>query len=280
LALVQKEHDAEGRAEKEGRLMLENEDIEDNQDAVDRILEVTNSELEETEGTRRRSVIAHLKAAVQATRADRNIKEKREQEEAEDLDQYREDLERVVRPRRPATNKENSVRRMAPLVLVTEQRVDKADVPEASVDKDTIIVRPRRIRVNPEKATMLAEDGEPELGVSDDIAVESSKPEMMSDDDFGSFSEFAEQMEASSLPDLLEAAAAYSSYIKGEPHFSRPQIMRAVMAYGSEEEFSREDSLRSFGQLLRRGKIEKLERGRFAVSQNTRFNPQVRAAGE
>ena len=280
LALVQKEHNAEDRAEKEGRAILENDDIEDNQEAVDRILEVTNTELEETEGTRRRSVIAHLKAAVQATRADKNIKEEREQEDAEELDQYREDLERVVRPRRPAANKESTSRRMPPLVLVTEQRVDETDEPDTSEDREAVVVRPRRIRVNPENATTPVEDGEPEHAVSEDIAIESSKPEMRGEDDFGSFSDFAEQMEANSLPDLLEAAAAYSSYVKGEPHFSRPQIMRAIMSYDSENEFSREDSLRSFGQLLRRGKIEKLERGRFAVSQNTRFNPQVRAAGE
>ena len=38
--------------------------------AVDRILEKTNSEMNEHEGSRRRSAIAHLKAAVAATRAD------------------------------------------------------------------------------------------------------------------------------------------------------------------------------------------------------------------
>jgi hypothetical protein len=44
-------------------------------------------------------------------------------------------------------------------------------------------------------------------------------------------------------------------------------------------EFSREDGLRSFGQLLRDGKIEKLQGGRFTVSDQIGFKPDQRAAG-
>ncbi len=67
---VQRQAEAERRAEKEGRTLLEQQDIEHSTNSVNRILDVTNTELEETEGTRRRSAIAHLKAAVAATRAD------------------------------------------------------------------------------------------------------------------------------------------------------------------------------------------------------------------
>lgn len=44
-------------------------------------------------------------------------------------------------------------------------------------------------------------------------------------------------------------------------------------------EFSREDGLRSFGQLLRSGKIEKIKGGRFAASDAIGFKPDERAAG-
>ena len=86
-------------------------------------------------------------------------------------------------------------------------------------------------------------------------------------------------MGAHELPDLLEAAAAYSAYIQGQAYFSRPQIMQAVAAVHAEE-FSREEGLRSFGLLLRRGKIKKLKRGQFTVADTTRFHPQPRAVGE
>ena len=45
------------------------------------------------------------------------------------------------------------------------------------------------------------------------------------------------------------------------------------------EEFSREDGLRSFGQLLRAGKIEKIKGGRFTVSEDIGYHPDHRAAG-
>ena len=46
------------------------------------------------------------------------------------------------------------------------------------------------------------------------------------------------------------------------------------------DEFTREDGLRSFGQLLRDGKIEKIQGGRFTVSDSIGFRPEdLRAAG-
>jgi hypothetical protein len=43
--------------------------------------------------------------------------------------------------------------------------------------------------------------------------------------------------------------------------------------------FTREDSLRSFGKLLREGKIEKLKGGRFQASDQIGFNPDTRPVG-
>ena len=45
-------------------------------------------------------------------------------------------------------------------------------------------------------------------------------------------------------------------------------------------ELTREDSLRSFGQLLRKGKFKKLERGQFTIDEDTRFHPSQQIAGE
>ena len=88
----------------------------------------------------------------------------------------------------------------------------------------------------------------------------------------------AEELGATELPDLLEAAAAYLVYVEGRDQFSRPQLMTKVRMV-QEENFSREDGLRSFGQLLRQGKIEKIAGGRFTVSDRISFKPDTRAVG-
>ena len=97
-------------------------------------------------------------------------------------------------------------------------------------------------------------------------------------DDVESFADFASDMGAAGLPDLLEAAAAYMSFVEGREEFSRPQLMNTVRQ-ADPEDFSREDGLRSFGQLLRSGKIEKIDGGRFTVSDQIGFRPGERAVG-
>ncbi|MGR3290809.1 MAG: hypothetical protein ACU0C9_06390, partial [Paracoccaceae bacterium] len=262
LEQVQRKADAEERADKEGRALLENQNIEASTESVNRILDVTNTELEKSEGTRRRSAIAHLKAAVAATRADKLFSNKREQEEQEELNQYRDDLAKVVKPRRPADSGKSA--RQAPLMLVSEQRVDQ---PAQNVASDGASIQPRRISAG-------------NLALSeDDLIATSAAGDSNIFVENNTFADFAAEMGAHELPDLLEAAAAYSAYIEGNAHFSRPQIMQAVAAI-QEQEFTREEGLRSFGLLLRRGKIKKLKRGQFTIADTTRFHPQPRAVGQ
>ena len=233
---------------------------------VSRLIEQTNSELAESESTRRRSAIAHLKAAVAATRAERAATQdtstksvEQPEPEADDISAYRDDLARVVRPRRPDEGIRNMSRRLPPLVLVSEQRVDLdvVQMEEAADHGDDHAIRPRRIRSE-------------ELPVDEDAA-----ENIFSES--GSFSEFAREMGATDLPDLLEAAAAYYHYVEGQPHFSRPQIMNAVAAMNDAGEFSREEGLRSFGILLRRGTIRKISRGQFEITDDTKYRPELRA---
>ncbi len=238
--------------------------------AFDRILEETNSKLDESEGSRRRSAIAHLKAAVAATKADRLLKRMRVKEEAEqeEQSQYRDDLAQVVRPRRPENEgTETSSERPkpiaesgSPLMLVSEQRVGEDDDDAEPSDG----IRPRRV-------TSRIEDFTPEAEQEDD-------DNLFEPDE--SFAEFAEKMGATELPDLLEAAAAYSAFVEGQKHFSRPQLMKRVASFEANESFTREAGLRSFGQLLRQGKIQKLKRGQFTIREDSRFRPEARIAGE
>ncbi|MCK0119301.1 hypothetical protein MWU61_02025 [Loktanella sp. F6476L] len=212
--------------------------------AVSRILNQTDAALNEPTGSRRRNAIAQLKAAVAATEAARQLGDQ-SRVDAEKQEAFRDDLDQVVRPRRPASPEDQALRterpRAAPLKLVASQRVDEDD----AIEED---VQPRRVATQPVDAK-----------------------------DTGGFAEFAAQMGASDLPDLLEAAAAYTSFVEGVEDFSRPQIMKKVQLT-TDEEFSREDGLRSFGTLLRQGRISKVRNGRFQVSEQTRFRPDARSA--
>ncbi|MBO6883067.1 MAG: hypothetical protein JJ869_05725 [Marivita sp.] len=235
-----------------GRAMLTDTSIEEDTDSVERLVGKTDSAMEEPEGNRRRNAIAHLRAAVAATKADRilGFGKKTVNEEQP----YREDLADAVRPRRPKVTEARSARpapvRPAPLKLVAEQRID------VDGEKAATPVRPRRVMRNVEQV----EAADAKAG-----------------DDTG-FAEFAENQGAHTLPELLEAAAAYMSFVEGRDQFSRPQLMtKLLQAEGAAS--SREERLRSFGQLLREGKIEKKSGGRFAASDSIGFKPDARAAG-
>lgn len=235
------------------RAMLTETAVEEDHGSVSRILDETNTHLDEPEGNRRRSAIAHLRAAVAATRADRILGGKRKEDTTE---AYREDLANVVRPRRPQSGAGRSERpdevKPAPLKLVAEQRVDAQ--PDAVSPAVAQAIRPRRVS-----------------------AAKEAPQDAQAGDDSG-FTEFAARIGATELPDLLEAAAAYMSFVEGRDEFSRPQLMSKVRQAESRES-SREDRLRSFGLLLREGKIEKTQGGRFIASQSNSFKPDARAVG-
>ena len=75
-------------------------------DAEDRILEKTESAMTDRETSRRRSAMAHLKAAAAATKADRVLKHVVSRDPAADPEEqspYRDDLAKVVRPHRTSS---------------------------------------------------------------------------------------------------------------------------------------------------------------------------------
>ncbi|MEM9684208.1 MAG: hypothetical protein AAF942_13140, partial [Pseudomonadota bacterium] len=70
--------------------------------AEDRLMSETNNKFTETESTRRRSALAHLKRAAAATKADKVLSHVASRDPTLDPDEqspYREDLAKVVRPR-------------------------------------------------------------------------------------------------------------------------------------------------------------------------------------
>ncbi|MHA6344792.1 hypothetical protein [Roseivivax sp. CAU 1761] len=231
------------------RAMLTENRIAEDDGSVSRLMTETDREFREPEGNRRRSAIAHLRAAVAATRADRLLGRRRS--ETEETEPYREDLADVVRPRRPKPSEARrpaerpAPSRPAPLKLVAEQRVGAE--PAAAAEP----VRPRRVA---REAEAPSEAGGP------------------------GFVAFARSVGAVDLPDLLEAAAAYLAFVEERPQFTRPQLM-GKLREAETSESSREDRLRSFGQLLREGKIAKIEGGRFTASDRIAYRSEARAAG-
>ena len=209
---------------------------------LSRIFDETDTQLEAPASSQRRNTIQHLRAALAATRAEKQAGS--ELKPNVDDTPYRTDLADVVRPRRPqavasdARSARPTESRPAPLKLVAEQRVDTPRDP----------VRPRR------------------------ISAADAQADVVTDTD-GGFVAYAEEMGATALPDLLEAAAAYLADVEGRPQFSRPMLMGKLKEI-EKDSFSREDGLRSFGRLLREGKLQKLSGGRFAVTEDTEFRTQ------
>lgn len=240
---------------------------------VERLMEEARVKLEGAENRRRFSAIAHLKAAVAATLADRKMQpeapvEATQTEAPTDMSLYRDDLSKAVRPRRPAaeagagaTRRPSLDARPAPLVLVSEQRVDRQDLP----GHDGAAIRPRRVSASA-----------PVTGADDRF--EDEDFDAMTPENASNFAEFAESLGAHSLTDLLEAAAVYTSSVEGQEHFTRPQLLRKVEFVSSRGDYNREDGLRSFGMLLRQGKIQKVAPGQFAVADASKYATEARRA--
>jgi hypothetical protein len=227
---------------------------------VSRLMDAADAKLDAPETASSRETYGHLRAAVAAAEADRSAGGSAGSENSEDA--YRQDLASVVKPRRPVPTGARSARdrsnasRPAPLKLVAEQRIDPSPAAEDSASGTPQATRP----VRPRRISVLKDEG----SASDATAAD--------------FAAYAAERGAVELQDLLEAAAAYMSFVEGRDHFSRPQLMNKVRDAGAAE-FNREDGLRSFGQLLREGKIERSENGRFAATEETGFRPAKRAVG-
>ena len=247
--------------------------------SVQRLLDQTNTELEGPENRRRLDAIAHLKAAVAATVADRRATGGSDtSNDSSRMDVYRNDLERVVRPRRPASmasgtaplGDATSPARPAPLMLVSEQRIDRPKplpAPTAAPlnAQPASPVRPRRVA-----GGALAYSTQPDVDDAD-----GDEDENLFTPTSG-FAEFADRLGAQELPELLEAAVAYAACFEGRPHVSRPHMLRHVGSIMPDSEAQRDELLRSFGRLLRGGRIEKVRPGQYALPGSSRVMAEAK----
>lgn len=266
------------------------------EDAVNRLIAKADTEMGGEDTRRRRSAIAHLKAAVAATVAERKIVGTEAPARPARLESYREDLDRVVRPRRPGSDgsgrrgEEDSQPRPAPLVLVSEQRIDRPrpatpvsapdSAPAVTPVRPVMPVRPRRVAQTAEdRATPVAEVEAPAkilppMAEIEDDDIDAGEANIFADS--AGFAEFADRLGANSLPDLLEAAAVYCAEVLNRPEFSRPLVMRQLSGLSGNPGANREDCLRGFGTLLRQGRIAKVKRGMFAVTDRSPYLAEAR----
>ncbi|MEO1733413.1 MAG: hypothetical protein AAFR45_07255 [Pseudomonadota bacterium] len=242
-------------AEVEAEISAAGEDgDQENGDEIARLLDEADDKLDAPETASRREEMGHLRTAMAAATAEKELGEKPDEGKASEP--YRADLAQVVRPRRPGSaqahtqDRRPTAGRPAPLKLVAEQRVDEGSKGPAGP------VRPRRVVAQEQPGAQAAEPAA------------ASAPE---------FSDFVAQSGADSVYGLLEAAATYMGHVENREQFTRFQLMGRVRSL-SDDSFSREDSLRAFGQLLREGKIEKIGNGRFRASDDLRPNTAKRAA--
>ena len=100
--------------------------------------------------------------------------------------------------------------------------------------------------------------------------------EQLSDAVEAGLASFAESVGVKSMPEMLEAAAAYATCVERREQFTRPQLMRRLMASAGGKPVSREEGLRSFGTLLRTGRIEKVNRRHYVLAENSPYLAKAR----
>jgi len=261
---------------------------------LERLFDATETRFDGAETSRAHANISHLKAAVAARNADAPAASVEENDKTE---AYREDLANAVKDQEPRiaepqtdTPEAMEAERATPLVLVSEQRVDDGsdedslddlddtaeddaienlaapspeDTDESSAPRAEPIggkVLPRRVR----RAMTNSFESDRDTLASVAAAAGEDRAELGSD-----FEDFATELGAKELVDILEAAAAYSQLVQGRESFSRPKLLHLAME--ADETFSREEGLRSFGQLLRNGTIKKIKRGSFELTRTSRY---------
>ncbi len=215
-------------------------------DELSRLMATADARMDEPESSISRETYSQLRAAVAAA-GDARAGLSKETDDA-----YRHDLANVVQPARDAPKRPGrpaGADRNAPLKLVPDLRIDLED---SAVGRGP--VRPRRV-----------------YAAADGIDVEATDTDT-------SFADFAAEQGARDMPELLEAAVAYVSFVEGRKQFSRPQLMSKLRQVEADA-FDREGSLRSFGDLLRDGKIKKTSGGRFIASDDIGYRPAQHANG-
>ncbi|MCG6903889.1 MAG: hypothetical protein LJE68_14540 [Rhodobacter sp.] len=172
---------------------------------------------------------------------------------------------RPTKPVRPASSTLSSRTRrsIAPLMLVSEQRVDND--PASQLPSEP--VRPRRIQTRDLDSAADTERAAGDAARGNASAAENHIP------DSGDFKGYVAETGAEGIQEILEASLAFGIFVEGAEFNSRPQIMKRMIGMFPDGSVSREDGLRAFGVLLREGRIHRVKRGEFLLPESSRFHP-------
>ncbi|MBL3587250.1 hypothetical protein JMM61_18005 [Rhodovulum sulfidophilum] len=223
-------------------------DLADHELALQRLLDEANTKLAGAEQRRRQASIAHLKAAVAATVAERRVDKRLRRDDDSHMRPYRQALAEVVRGDRktPPTGDGN---RLAPLILVTEQRIDRP-APETGAKTRLATGPTGKDKASPEALRLDA----PILP--------------MTEARLKGFAAATAGHDPADLTGLLAAAAAYltrqADGQEGAPRFTRPQLIELARSVAGDG-FEREEMLRAFGRHLRDGRFRRVGRGQFEL---------------
>ena len=92
------------------------------------------------------------------------------------------------------------------------------------------------------------------------------------------FGQYLKLLGSNDLSEILEASAAYLSIAEGYETFSRPQVVNTLKS-AMADKIAKADSLSSFGQLLRKGKIKRVGEGQFQLEAQSPYMLGEAAAG-
>ncbi len=263
------------------------DDIQREEAALERLLETTNSKLDNPAHARKSNALERLKAAVAATEAERRLRNdpaKTERPKVQKIEssvefksrmsEVRRTHEDVVKISRPKSKKTGDRARgaIATLILGKDQRVGK-DAAEAAAP----VKKPAAD--GQQTAERTVERAKPALKIvrpEPDNAPASDQPAAQKTSEFA---RFANQIGATTLHELLEASAAYISIVENKKRYSQGRIIGHVSKVMDKSEFSKEAASRSLNRLMREGRILRVKKDRFTISKSAKSGYQNRLAG-
>lgn len=111
----------------------------------------------------------------------------------------------------------------------------------------------------------------PVLQLVDPITPSADRPNVVvPDGSMKSIREFASSAGAATLPELLEASAAYVTMVSGRRTFSRNELMTMMDEVPAGSDYSQEARIRTFSTMVNGGRIENEGDGKYTLSSEAR----------
>jgi hypothetical protein len=218
-------------------------------DTLDKLLARANSDLANNDVKRRQAALSHMKAAVAASKADRDLGDEAGKDRL--INNFRAAMDAVA-PETAAPN------RTSPLVLISEQRIDRSEA--GPLDSRTA----GHLQITP---TSVGTDGAAEnIFRASDEDLDLAGPQANVFAGTETFEDFVDRLGAFEQTDIMEAAGVYVAHIEKQPLFRRRQLIRHMSSLPDALPLTREGSIGIFNELLALGRFTEMEPGMFAVT--------------